>query len=154
MPLEITMPSPRELEMTRDFGAPPELLFDAHTVPALIRRWYGPPGWELLVCEIDLKPGGKWRFVGRQPGGREIGQFGEIREIARPYRLVQTENWEDWNPGEVLVTTAFERVGATTRMTVTTLFPSQEVRDMLVESGMSDGAEATYRKLDAMLSSD
>jgi uncharacterized protein YndB with AHSA1/START domain len=155
MPVEISMPSPRELVMTRDFAAPPELVFDAHVVPALIRRWYGPPGWELLVCQIDLRPGGKWRFVGRQPGGREIGQFGEMREVERPNRIVQTENWEDWNPGEVLVTMAFDRPSRApaTRLTVTTLFPTQEVRDMLVKSGMSDGAEESYGKLDTLLAS-
>jgi uncharacterized protein YndB with AHSA1/START domain len=155
MPLEISMPSERELVMTREFAAPPELVFDAHVVPALLKHWYGPPGWELLICEIDLRPGGKWRFVGRQPGGREIGQFGEVREVNRPHRLVQTENWEDWNPGEVLVSMAFERPGAaaTTRLTITTLFPSREVRDMLVESGMSDGAEESFQKLDALLAS-
>jgi uncharacterized protein YndB with AHSA1/START domain len=151
MPLEITTPSDREIRMTRDFAAPPELVFDAHTVPALIKRWYGPPGWELLVCEIDLRPGGTWRFIGRQPGDREIGQYGVIREVTRPDLLIQTENWEDWNPGEVLVTTSFTPIPSGTQLTVTTLFPSKEVRDQLIAYGMSDGAEASYAKLDALL---
>lgn len=150
-PVEITTPSDREVRMTRSFDAPPELVFDAHTVPALIRRWYGPPGWKLLVCEIDLRPGGAWRFVGRQPDEREIGQYGIIRDVARPGRLVQTENWEDWNPGEVLVTCEFAAAGDGTVLTVTTLFPSKEVRDQLIAYGMSDGAEASYQKLDAVL---
>ena len=150
--LEITTPTDREIEMRRSFAAPPELVFDAHTVPALLKRWYGPPGWELLVCEIDLTPGGAWRFVGRQPGGREIGQHGMIRDVARPGKLAQTENWEDWNPGEVLVTNTFEPEGDGTLLTVTTLFPSKEVRDQLIAYGMSDGAEASYQKLDAVLS--
>jgi uncharacterized protein YndB with AHSA1/START domain len=151
MPLEIATPSDREIRMTRQFAAPPELVFDAHTVPALIKRWYGPPGWELLLCEIDLRPGGAWRFLGRQPGGREIGQYGVIRDVSRPHRIVQTENWEDWNPGEVLVTNSFEPANGGTLLTVTTLFPSQKVRDVLIEHGMTDGAEASYGKLDALL---
>jgi uncharacterized protein YndB with AHSA1/START domain len=151
-PVEIDTPTDREVRMRRAFDAPPALVFDAHTVPALLRRWYGPPGWEMTVCDIDLKPGGKFRYVTKQPSGREVGQFGIFREVSRPRRVVHTENWEDWNPGEVIVTADFAAEGEGTLLSVTTLFPSKDIRDQLIAHGMTDGAEAAYRKLDTLLS--
>ena len=151
-PVEIDTPTDREVRMRRAFDAPPALVFDAHTVPALLRRWYGPPGWEMTVCDIDLKPGGKFCYVTKQPSGREIGQFGTFREVSRPRLVVHTENWEDWNPGEVLVTADFAADGEGTLLSVATLFPSKDIRDQLIAHGMTDGAEAAYRKLDALLS--
>ncbi|HXU44005.1 MAG TPA: SRPBCC domain-containing protein, partial [Thermoanaerobaculia bacterium] len=83
--------------------------------------------------------------------GKDIGQYGVYREIAAPERLVHTESWEDWNPGEVLVTIDLaEREGKTT-YTCTMLYPSQEVRDTLIKSGMADGAAETYDKLAELL---
>jgi uncharacterized protein YndB with AHSA1/START domain len=151
LPVEVDTPSDTTIRQRRSFRAAPELVFDAHTVPALLARWYGPPGWTLSLCEIDLRAGGKFRFVSRQPGGREIGQYGIYREVARPARIVNTENWEDWNPGEVLVTTTFEPEGGGTLVTVTTAFPSKDIRDQLIAAGMTDGAEASYARLDAVL---
>jgi len=145
--LTIAMPTERQLVMTRAFAAPRTLVFDALTQPTLLRRWYGPRGWSLVVCEIDLRVGGAWRFVTRRPDGREIGQHGVYREIVAPLRLVNTEAWEDWNPGEVLTTTALVEHDGQTTLTSTLLFPSQEVRDMLVKSGMTNGAAETYDKL-------
>ena len=145
--LEITTPTPREIVMTRRFDAPREAVFDALTRPDLLRRWYGPTGWTLPTCDIDLRPGGAFRFVSRKPDGREIGQRGVYREVVRPSRIVNTEVWEDWNPGEVLVTTEFAAVGSGTLLTVTTLYPTQEVRDMLIKAGMMDHAGEAYDKL-------
>jgi uncharacterized protein YndB with AHSA1/START domain len=149
----LSTPSDREIVMTRIFDAPRNLLFDALTRPDLLARWYGPRGWSLVVCEIDLKVGGAWRFVSRRPDGKEIGQRGVYREIVAPERLVNTESWEDWNPGELLVTTVLVEQGGTTTLTSTTVFPSQEVRDMLVKSGMANGAAETYDKLADCLAS-
>jgi uncharacterized protein YndB with AHSA1/START domain len=150
-PVEVDTPSDREVRMRRVFEAPPELVFDAHTTPSLLRRWYGPAGWEMTVCEIDLQPGGAFRFVTTQPGGREVGQYGAFREVNRPSWLVHTERWEDWDQGEVIVTAEFAPEGTGTLLTVTTLFPSKEIRDQLIAHGMTDGAEAAYRKLDGIL---
>ncbi len=152
--LEIDLPTDTSVRMRRSFAATPELVFDAHTVPVLLRRWYGPPGWTMTVCEIDLRPGGKYRYVTMQPSGREIGQYGVFREVARPGRVVHTERWEDWDPGEVLVTTTFEANGSGTLLTVSSEFPSKEVRDQLVAAGMTDGAEDAYRKLDTLLAAE
>jgi uncharacterized protein YndB with AHSA1/START domain len=151
--LEVTTPTERELVMTRAFDAPRELVFDALTRPQLLERWYGPRGWSLAVCEIDLRVGGAWRFVSRRPDGREIGQRGIYREIVRPERIVHTEGWEDWNPGECVVTAVLTDKNGRTTLTSTTLFPSQKVRDMLIESGMASGAAETYDKLAELLAS-
>src|SRR5688572_1439218 len=102
--LTITTPSDREVTMTRRFDAPRALVFEALTTPELLRRWYGPDGWELVVCEIDLRVGGAWRFLGRTQEGREVGQYGTYLEVEPSERIVQTERWEDWDPGETLVT--------------------------------------------------
>jgi uncharacterized protein YndB with AHSA1/START domain len=151
--LNVTTPTERELVMTRVFNAPCHLVFDALTKPELIRRWYGPVGWSMVVCEIDLRVDGAWSFVSRRPDGKQIGQRGVYREIVAPERLVNTESWEDWNPGELLVTTILVEHAGTTTLTMTSLFPSQEVRDMLIKSGMTSGAAETYDKLAACLAS-
>ena len=151
--LQVTTPTERELVMSRVFDAPRSLVFDALTKPELLKRWYGPRGWSLTVCEIDLRVGGAWRFVSRRPDGKEIGQLGIYKEIARPERIVNTESWEDWNPGELLVTTVLLEHDGKTTFTSTSLFPSQEVRDMLIKAGMTSGAAETFDKLEECLTS-
>jgi len=145
--LNVTTPTERELVMTRVFDAPRNLVFDALTKPELLKLWHGPRGWSLVVCEIDLRVGGAWRFVSRRPDGKEVGQRGVYREIVPPQRLVNTESWEDWNPGEVLVTVVLVEQAGKTTLTSTLLFPSQEVRDTLLKFGMTSGAAEEYDKL-------
>ncbi len=151
--LLVTTPTDRELVMSRVFNAPRSLVFDALTKPELLKCWYGPSGWSLTVCEIDLRVGGAWRFVSRRPDGKEIGQLGVYREVAPPERIVNTESWEDWNPGELLVTTVLSEQDGKTVFTSTSLFPSQEVRDMLIKAGMTSGAVETFDKLEELLAS-
>jgi uncharacterized protein YndB with AHSA1/START domain len=151
--LLVTTPTERELVMTRVFDAPRNLVFDALTRPELLKRWYGPRGWSLVVCDIDLRVGGAWRFVTRRPDGKEIGQFGVYREVTPPERIVNTEAWEDWNPGELLVTTVLTEEDGKTKFTNISLFPSQEVRDLLIKAGMTSGAVETFDKLAAFLTS-
>jgi uncharacterized protein YndB with AHSA1/START domain len=142
-----------ELVLTRAFAAPRRLVFAALTQPDLLRRWYGQEGWTLVVCEIDLRTGGAWRLVSRLPDGREIGQRGVYREVAAPGRLVRTESWEDWNPGELVTTVTLAEHAGVTTLTDLTVFPSLEVRDMLLKSGLADGAGESYDRLDALLQS-
>src|SRR5260370_26293698 len=101
--LQVTTPSEREVVMTRVFDAPRRLVFDALTKPELFKRWFGPRGWSLAVCEIDLKVGGAWRSVLRGPGGKELGMRGVYQEIGPPERFVRTESFDD-SPGEALDT--------------------------------------------------
>ena len=82
-PLSITLPSDREIVVTREFNAPRDLVFDCWTIPALIKRWLGPIEWVMTTCEFDARVGGKWRFVSRGPGGYEMASGGTISEIVR-----------------------------------------------------------------------
>lgn len=136
--------------MTREFDAPRQLVFDAFSKPELLRRWFGPRGWSLVECEVDLRVGGGFRFVLRSPDGKELGMRGVYREISSPARSVHMESFDDY-PGESQVTAVFtERDGKTT-MTATVLYPSREVRDAVVQSGMEHGAAESYDKLAEML---
>ena len=149
--LEISTPTEREVVLKRIFDAPRQLVFKALTTPDLLRRWYGPKGWTLILCEIDLKVGGQWHFVVQRPDGKKIGQKGVYREVSPPERLVNTESWEDWDPGETLVTTTLFEADGKTTLTSTSLFPSQEVRDIILKSGLDDGAKESYDRLAELL---
>lgn len=147
----LTTPTDREVVMTRVFDAPRILVFDAVTKPHLLKRWLIAPGRVMEVCEIDLKVGGAYRFVWRGPGRKDVGMYGIYREIAAPERFVRTEAWEDWKAGETLVTTTLaERDGKTTLAT-TVLFPSREVRDAVLNSGLRKGADEGFDKLAELL---
>jgi len=145
--LQISTPSDREVMVTREFDARPSLVFDALTKPELLKRWYGPEGWSLDICEVDLKVGGKWRFVSSKPNGKKIGQYGVYQEIVHGERLVNTEAWEDWDAGETLVTTILTEENGKTKYTSTILFPSREVRDTVLKSGLESSAAPLYDKL-------
>src|ERR1700734_4000847 len=126
--LIVTMPSDREIVLTRVFHAPRRLVFQAWTQPEHLMQWFGPRSCPLLSCELDLRVGGAWRFILRGPDGRDMGMGGVYQEI-KPYeRLVSTESFDDY-PGESLNTMTFsERAGKTT-LTTRVLYASQEVRD-------------------------
>jgi uncharacterized protein YndB with AHSA1/START domain len=149
--LKITTPTDREVVVTRAFDAPAALVFDALTKPEILKKWYGQEGWEMVVCDVDLRVGGAWRFVSRLPGGKEIGQLGVYREIVPGRRLVNTENWEDWDAGECLVTIDLEESDGKTRLTSAILFPSREVRDIVLKSGLESSAGAVYDRLSEVL---
>jgi uncharacterized protein YndB with AHSA1/START domain len=132
------------------------MVFDAWTKPELLKRWLGVRnGWEMAVCEVDLKVGGAYRWVWRGPDGNEMGMGGVYREIVRPERLVATEKFDDaWYPGEALDTiTLVEQDGKTT-LTTTVLFESQEARDVALQSDMERGVAESYDVLDELLASD
>jgi uncharacterized protein YndB with AHSA1/START domain len=148
--LKVTLPTDRDVQMTRVFDAPRNLVVDAITRPELLKRWFGPRGWSLAVCEVDLKVGGKYRFVLRGPDGKDMGMSGVYQEIAPPGRFVHTESFDDF-PGESVVTVALDEQDGKTTMTVTVRYPSKEVRDAVVNSGMEHGAAESYDKLAEML---
>ena len=148
----ITTPSDREAVVTREFKASAALVFDALTRPDLIRRWYGPPG-SIESCESDARPGGSWRCVSNVRG-RQIVQFGIYQEVSVPRRFVRTERWEDWDPGETLVTVDLVEERGTTKMTQSIVFPSQEVRDVVLKGGLTvKGTSEFYDRLDVLLGS-
>ena len=149
---KVTTPSDREIRLTRLFNAPRHLVFEAMTTPEHVRRWWGNlgEGYSVPVCDIDLRPGGAWRFVNRHPKG-EVAFSGKYMEIVPPSRLVFTEVMEPYpEPGSV-VTTEYTDENGQTRLTATCLYPSREIRDMVVGSGMERGAGLSYDRLDDLV---
>lgn len=153
--LAITTPSDRELAMTRVFDAPKALVWEALTRPELLTRWLGVHnGWVFAVCEIDLRVGGRYRYVWRNPGGHEMGMGGEYLEIVPLERIVSTERFDQaWYEGSAVGTvTLAERDGRTT-MTTTVRYESRAVRDAVLASPMETGVASAYDTLDAVLAS-
>ena len=157
-PLEVTLPSDREVRVVRSFEAPRQLVWDAHTNPKLITRWMlGPPGWSMPVCEMDVRVGGAYRWRWRSDeDGKEFGFFGKFTEVNAPAKLAHEQNYD---PGDVggpmsnepaIVSNAFEENNGVTTMVVTMLFPSKAARDSAVASGMTNGMEIGYTRLDDM----
>jgi uncharacterized protein YndB with AHSA1/START domain len=151
---QVTTPSEREIRLTRLFDAPPQLVFDAMTRPEHVRRWWGilSDKHSVAVCEIDLRVGGTWRFVGRGPEGEYPAFYGVYREIQPPGRLVFTEIFEPYPDGGSVVTSLFTEENGKTRLTVTSLFESLEVRDMVLQTGMEHGAAISYDRLEDLVS--
>jgi uncharacterized protein YndB with AHSA1/START domain len=147
-----TTPSDREIVLTRLFDAPRDVLFDAMTTPEHVKRWWGilDERHSVAVCQIDLRPDGAWRFVGRGPRG-EVAFHGVYREIARPERLVFTEIYEPFPDVESIVTSVFAGEGPRTRLTATCLYPSVDVRDMVLQTGMARGAGISYDRLEDLV---
>ena len=145
----VTTPAEREIVLTRLFDAPREIVFAAMTKPEHVRRWWGQlgPGYSVPVCEADLRPGGKWRYVNRHPKG-EVGFSGEYREITPPERLVFTESMEGFPGPASVVTAVFTEESGKTRLTVTAVYDSRETRDIVLKSGMERGAALSYDRLE------
>jgi len=150
----VSTPAPREIRMTRLFAAPRELVFEAMNKPEHVRQWWGNLGEEysVTVCEIDFRVGGKWRYVGRGPRG-EYGFHGVYREIAVPSRVVFTEIFDPFPDAASVVTAELAVEGNQTRLTVTAEYPSQQVRDDVIATGMAQGAAASYDALEGVLAS-
>jgi uncharacterized protein YndB with AHSA1/START domain len=147
----VTLPTDREVVLTRVFDAPRALVFEAFTKAELLKRWFGPRGFTMPVCEVDFKVDGGFRFILRGPDGHEMGMRGEYREIVPSERMVHMESFDDFPGPPAKVTTLFvERDGKTT-MTATILSPSKEVRDAVIQSGMEHGAAETYDRLAELL---
>jgi len=149
--MTLTLRSDVEIEFTRKFNAPRRLVFEAHSRPEHIRRWWGPRGTTMPVCEMDFRPGGKWRYVIRTANGHEQGFGGEYREIVPPERIVWTFGFDGMpgEPGEEVLTLV-EHDGVTT-LTAYSKFNSIEERDGAIASGMETGAAETWDRLEELL---
>jgi uncharacterized protein YndB with AHSA1/START domain len=152
----VTLPCETDIEITRLFDAPAGSVFRAFTTPDLVKRWWADPADEWLVCDIDLRPGGRWRWVFRH-GHAEVGFHGEYREVSAPHRLVYTELFEmpraplpeGTSP---LATLSLEEKDGTTIMTLRSHYPSAELRDLVLSSGMEEGMQRSYDRLDDVVS--
>ncbi len=151
--LKVTTPSDREIAMTRVFDAPRRLVFDAYTKPELLKRWLGVfGGWSLVVCEIDLRVGGTYRYVWRNSDGSEMGMRGVYREVVPPERIVSTESFDEpWYEGEAVGTVAFAEQGGKTTLTMTLRYASQAVRDAVLKSPMQSGVAQSFDDLAKLL---
>jgi uncharacterized protein YndB with AHSA1/START domain len=152
----ITLPSDREILITRTFDAPPDLLFRAWTEPDLVSRWWSGRHGELTTCEIDLRVGGSWRYVMVGQGGFEVAFHGEYREIIPGARLVTTEVFEGAEPlrpaDEPLNVIAFEEAGGGTILRLLVQTTSTELRDAILNSGMEQGMHEQFELLEAVAS--
>jgi len=155
-PLAVTFPTDREIHVTRLFHAPRELVFRAHVTPDIIRKWLlGPPGWEMPECVFEAKEGGRFRYTWRNTAdGMTFSIGGTIVRFEPPGRLVHLEAME--MPGQpktedAYVVTEFTSEGDWTRMTMTMRFASKEARDGAAASGMTDGMEQSYARLDGVV---
>lgn len=151
--LKITTPTDREIVMTRAFNAPRELVWEAWTKPELVKRWLGAfKDWSFVVCEIDLRVGGAYRFVWKQDTGTVMGMGGVYREVVAPERTVATEKFDDpWYEGEGLSTLELEEHGGRTTLVNTVLYDTKEIRDAVLQSGMESGVTASYDALEVLL---
>ena len=152
--LKVEARGEREILMTRAFDAPRQLVFDAYTKPELLKRWlYGLEGWTLAVCEIDLRVGGRYRYVWQGPG-MEMGMGGEYREIVVPERIVATEKFDQaWYPGEAVGTIVLTERAGTTTLTQTMQYESRSARDGVLKSPMESGVAMSYDRLENLLAS-
>ncbi len=154
--LKLTTRGDREIVMTRVFDAPRALVFETMTKPDLVKQWLlGPPGWSMPVCEIDLRVGGKYRFVWRSDkDGSEMGMGGIYREILVPERIVATEKFDhSWYPGEALGTMILTEQGGKTTLTQIVQYESREARDVVLKSPMESGVAASYDRLAKLVGS-
>lgn len=156
----VTMPSDREVKVTRSFKAPCTLVYRAYTEPQLLQRWLlGPPGWSMPVCEMDVRVGGKYRWRWRSnEDATEFGFSGVFREVEAGAKLVHTETYDAGGTnvgesgGESLVTVTFDEQSGVTTVVTRMEFGSKEARDAAVATGMTEGMEQSYQLLDAALS--
>lgn len=153
--LQVTTPSDREVLITRAFDAPRRLVWQAWTKPEWLQKWlHGWDGWRLEVRENDLRPGGAIRWVWRGPNGESMGLKGVYREVVPPERLVHTEIFdEDWTGGETLVTLLLTEHAGRTTTAMTILYSSREARDDALKTGMTEGMEVGYDRLERLLAS-
>lgn len=155
-PAEVSLPSDTEVRVVRTFNAPRDLVYKAYTTPALVQKWLlGPPGWSMPVCEMDVRVGGayRWRWK-NEADGAEFGFYGTFTEVDAPAKVAHEEFYD---PGDVggampsdpaLVTLELSEAGGVTTMTSTMRFVSKQARDAAVSTGMTDGMEMGYQRLD------
>lgn len=155
---DVTLPSDTVVEVRRSFRAPMALVWRAHTDATLFPLWMlGPPGWSMAVCDMDVRPGGAFRCLWRNGAdGKVFSVHGEYREVAAPNRLVHTELYDlgaeggDMGEGSLQTLLLAEEKGVTTLVSRMDFY-TREARDAAVASGMTDGMEQSYARLDGTL---
>lgn len=156
---QVTLPSDRAVEVIRSFRAPGELVYEAYTKPDLMKRWLGGPGWSMPVCEMDVSAGGRFRWRWRSDDdGREFGFDGEFLEVRPPTLIRHTESYDPGDMGgsmgdaPAVVTVRFDESDGVTTVTTLIEYASKEDRDAAMATGMTDGMEVSYQRLEELLS--
>ena len=143
----VTLPTDEQILITREFDAPKHLVWKAFTTPELVRRWWSAKRGEMTIADIDLRVGGKWRYVMVTEDGMEVGFHGEYREVVPGERIVSTETYEGVPPevseedATTINTASFEEADGRTTLTILVQAGSKETRDAIVASGMEDGLQ-------------
>lgn len=157
-PAQVTLPSDTEVRVTRQFNAPRQLVYDAHVKPELFRQWIGGyPGWTMPVCEMEVREGGEYRWRWRNEDGTEFGFYGAFSEVKPAARIVSKEYFDPGNMGgpmtadPTIVSSDFAEANGVTTLTVTIKYVSKDARDGAVASGMTDGMEVSYARLDTLV---
>jgi uncharacterized protein YndB with AHSA1/START domain len=145
----VTLPTHTQILITRTFGAPRHLVYRAYTTPELIKRWWGGDRGEVTLAEVDLRVGGKWRYVMTANGGFEVGFHGEYREVVPDERIVATETFEAMpEGGEAVSTVTFGEENGRTTLKNLSEYPSKEIRDAVINSGMEGGMQESMDHLE------
>lgn len=158
-PAEVTLPSDREVRVTRTFNAPRQLVWDAHTKPELVRKWQGYDDWDMPVCDMDVRVGGKYRWQWKhQTNGQQFGFFGTFTEVDAPSKLSHEEYFDPGNLGGTMpvgdpciVSLVLSESNGVTTIVCNMKFASKEAREGAVATGMTDGMEYSYTRLDGLL---
>jgi uncharacterized protein YndB with AHSA1/START domain len=155
-PAEVALPSDREVRVTRTFKAPRQLVWDAHTRPDLVQRWQGYPGWDMPVCDMDVRVGGTYKWLWRNlEDGTQFGFFGTFTTVDDPSELVHEQYF---NPGDMdfampvgdpcIVSVELSEENGVTTLVCNLRFVSKEAREAAISTGMTDGMEHSYTRLD------
>jgi uncharacterized protein YndB with AHSA1/START domain len=162
-PAQVTLPSDREVRVTRQFNAPRQLVYDAHTKSELVRKWMvGYAGWDMPVCETDARVGGKYRWRWRnQEDGKEFGFFGTYTEVNAPAHIAHEEYFDPGDAVEAggsmpvgdpcIVSLDLSEQDGVTTLVCNMKYASKEARDGAVASGMTDGMEYCYVLLEGVV---
>jgi len=156
---QVALPSDTEVRVTRDFRAPRELVWRAHVEPELFQRWIGGyPGWSMPVCEMDVRTGGTFRWRWRaDEDGKEFGFHGDYREVEAPGLIVNAEYFDPGTlggpmpEGPAMIRTTFTERNGITTLVMLMDYGSREARDGAIATGMTDGMEVSYQRLDALV---
>ena len=138
---KVTLPTDEQILITREFDAPRHLVYEAYTTPELVKRWWHANRGEMTTCEIDLRVGGRWRYVLMADGGFEVAFHGEYREIVPNERIVSTEVYEAMPDAEALDTLTLTEVDGRTLLEILVQHTTREHRDAHINSGMEAGLQ-------------
>jgi uncharacterized protein YndB with AHSA1/START domain len=144
---KLTLPTDEQILITREFDAPKHLVYEAWTTPELVKRWWNAKRGEVTIADIDLRVGGRWRYVMVTDDGVEVAFYGEYREIVPNERIVSTEVYEGMPEGTpeaeagTLNTATFTEADGRTTLAILVQCPSKDIRDAIIESGMEAGMQ-------------